>query len=80
MVQRKDERCKNIRDILERIDQESPVIATKWSVEEVTPAYHETGYYGGWVSEKFVQVSPQFESREEVEAWREKDDTSVGYR
>lgn len=75
MVQKKsDGRSKNwMTEMLDRLDKDHPIVSTKWAVEEVTPGYTDSGYYGDvWHQEESVIVSPEFDSREEAEAWMDR--------
>lgn len=81
MVQKKsDGRSGNwMTEMLDRLDKEHPIVSTKWAVEEVTPGYTDSGYYGDvWHSEESVIVSPEYDSREEAETWKDQHEADKG--
>ena len=70
-----------IQELLEshkNLDERQPIQKSRWYIREVTPAYHESGYYGGWVEEESKRVSPYFDSEEKAVAWAEKHDPEPG--
>lgn len=54
---------------LSRINEQSPIVEVRWSVEEVTPEYTTNGYYGQRVPETFVRVSEYFDTVADAESW-----------
>lgn len=69
----------SIRDQMERIDKQYPVVATRFYVEEVQPPHYYNDEYGGqWSKEIAVKVSPAFETKEEAEAWVDEHEADNG--
>ena len=43
------------------------VVDERFYVVEVTPAWYDWGFYGGWVDEKPRKVSPNYQTRERAQ-------------
>lgn len=75
MAKLKEEPRPDFRDYLkeeiERIDRERPIVESRWYVLEIVPGYQESGYYGQWVSSTARRVSEYFYDRDEVDEWLE---------
>ena len=68
---------KNILDILqeqhEEFERESPILATRYFVVEVTPSFrHWDGYDYSWTKEQRLRVSKYFDTEQECRDWMEK--------
>lgn len=67
-----------LREELERINKDNPVIDTYWSVEEVTPGYNTGGYYDQDIPESFETVADRFETEEDAFAWMNEHEADEG--
>jgi len=80
MVQKKNTKPRGswLEEELKRIDKEHPVVATKWAVEEVTPAYTSSGYFGQDYPEKSIIVSPEYDTEEDAVKWMDEHEADRG--
>lgn len=70
MVRKRNEEPRNwLQAEFDRLDKQSPIVETKWVVEEVTPAYNTGGYYDQDIPAKHVTVSPVFDTEAEAVEW-----------
>lgn len=81
MVQKKPS-GRNILDVIreqaEEYNKRCPIIASRWYVIEVTPAYNTGGYYDEDIPEKRVMVSSYFETQSEAQAWMDQHEPDKG--
>jgi hypothetical protein len=60
----------SIKEQAQRIEEENPIIQTRYFVEEVTPSYRwHDGYDYEWIREQRCKVSPYFDSKREANKW-----------
>lgn len=81
MVRKRDETTNHdwLQRTIDRVNRESPVVDTNYSVEEVTPGYNTGGYYDVDVKETFVQVSPQrYDTLEDAIEWMNEHEADEG--
>lgn len=79
MAQKKKTANNNwMREELDRLKTERPIVDTRWYVIEITPAYNTGGYYDQDIPEKRVRVSEYFKSREKAVKWLNEHDPDKG--